>query len=237
MRRLVPFVVLVLTACAGAEAPPPVQPQAPPPAPKAAPTEDPAAMAVAQMQAQQDQVARAKQAEFDGIMAQAKRDADAAKKAEQDAEAARRKACDDSRPARVSHAKEMVIARMDAESHLLTSAPAIRKSCRLTEHRTGAFNVSRGVGGVRVAPEVAVGVECGRLPKGVTKQDAWVVLARESQGGSVKPFGPILESEDESPEDDQCRGYDRKVGIDFRSVTFDDLATVDRLRAWTPPAP
>lgn len=225
--------LLVLTACASSPGTAPGEVSSPTSASAQAAPADPGAAMIAKIQADQEQAARQQEAAFNAAMADAKLEADAKKKALQDAEDARRKACDDSRPRRVEHAKEILIARMNAEASLLEHAGAIRKACKLVEKPTGAVNLTRVAGGWRAAPEMADDVRCsGPLPKGISKQNAWVLLARDREGQKV-PTGPILDPrEDASPEDDQCRKYDVQAGVDFASVNYDDMATVDRARAW-----
>ena len=148
-----------------------------------------------------------------------------------------RELCAGSRPTRVGHARTMVAARIDAETRLLKHSKAIQSVCRLGTRRTGAVTVrGSGRGGWRVAPELAEDLACGALPSGITKDDAYVVLSRV-RDGSLKPTGPILDSEDRSPEDDACESLDREAGVDFRSVLFEDSASLERLLRWKPAPP
>jgi hypothetical protein len=147
-----------------------------------------------------------------------------------DKEAPQKKACEETRAARVSHAKEAIIARMDAETRLYQHAKAIRASCKLTERKTGAVVMTHGVAGARIAPELADDVKCGALPKGITKDDAYVVLFRDREGNRA-PTGPILQPEDASPEDGMCMLHDQAVGLNFRAATFDNPMAI----TWKPP--
>lgn len=149
------------------------------------------------------------------------------------AEAPVKKKCEETRAARVVHAKERIIARMTAEARLYENAKAIRAACRLTERKTGAVTVSRAASGLRVAPELADDVQCSRLPNGITKNDAYVVLFRDREG-SRGPTGPILDADDASPEDGMCMLHDADVGLNLH-VSFDDPSSVERLRTWAPP--
>jgi hypothetical protein len=85
-----------------------------------------------------------------------------------------------------------------------------------------------------VAPELADDVQCSSLPPGLTKDDAYVILFRAREG-DVNPSGPILQPEDRSPEDEGCTEHDRAVGLDFSSVRFDDMTSVQKLQTWKAP--
>lgn len=236
-RASIAFAVFALAvACQGA--PPPASP--PPPAQtdqQAAARkqqDDLDAQMKAAVSAQRDQVQQAErayaaqQAEQTNAYTAAVIQADADKRAAIEKE---RAACAQSRDSRAQHARGMIAARLDAETRLLKHGKAIRAACRVVTRKTGAVNVTRSGSSLRIAPELAQDVSCSGLPQGVSKEDAWVVLSRAEQG-IQRPTGPILESEDYSPDDSKCHAFDLEVGLDFASVQFGDGPALERLLRW-----
>lgn len=183
-------------------------------------------------QAERSRAVVEQQRQLEAMKAEGDRQRDAMLAQIQAAKDAKKKDCDDTRPARVSHAKEAIIARLDAEARVVAHAKTIRASCRIVEQRTGAVNVQAGVAGVRVSPELRDDVQCSSLPKGLTKQDAYVILSRVREGGGIAPTGPILQSEDFTQKDVECAEIDRAAGVDFGSVRFEDSASIDNTRRW-----
>lgn len=155
--------------------------------------------------------------------------------AEHDAKvAAEKKACDDSRADRLAHAKEMLAARMAAEARVLKHSKAIVAACKLGQKRTGAVTVQSSNGGFRVAPELADDVSCSSLPAGITKDEAYVILFRWRERGDTSPKGAVLQPEDHSEHDSECRSFDVSVGLDLDAASFDDISSVDKVAKWKP---
>lgn len=230
MRRLA-IVAVLLVACGGEEASrPPPQSVAPAPAP--APTYDANAAALQAMQDARTRALAEGQAQVAAMQeAAAKSRADLVAKVQAERDA-REKACSDSRSDRVKRAKLAAAERLKAEIRVLTISKAVRASCRIVEQKTGAVNVQRSGSGLRGSPEMRDDVQCSSLPKGATKDDAYVVLWRVRESGSHNATGPILEREDLSDQDRACEELDKAAGVDFGSVRFEDSASIDKLKQW-----
>ena len=192
----------------------------------AVPTVDPAALQAQQINAQLQAARDAANA------AVAKRDA-----ANQAAFDARKKQCDDTREERAKHDKLEAAQRLSGETRILTASKAIRAACRLGTKRTGAVNVQRSGDGWRVSPELSDDLQCAKLPPGISKDDAYIVMWRVRETGSIAPSGPVLEADDLDPRDASCAELDRFVGLDPRSATFEDSDSIKRLANWKPITP
>lgn len=233
-------VVLMLAGCAESPPPEPAHPRAASaPAPAAPPPEPDYSAAIQEQQAANakmvaDAVA-AQEASTEAIIEQGKA-ARHAQRAEQAEEA--RKQCASTRDKRASAAKWAVKQRIELESKLKQRAREVAGACKLVERKTGAVNVQRSGSGLRVSAETQDDVTCsGGVPKGFTKQEVWVVLARIREGGtgSVDPSDLIMAREDHDRDDEPCKMFDAEVGLDM-DVRYSDGEGLKRLLTWKPPA-
>jgi len=213
MKTTLALLAVLLVACSSSSSSPP--PSSP------SPQNDPNAAALAKMNAelaeQQRQgieQQRQLQAAHDATIA-------AEEKRKRDAAAALERKCAGDRHERTERLKFTMADRLNAEARLFTHAKAIRASCKIVSRPTGAATVSRQGNGFRVAPELAADVRCSSLPKGATKEDAYVVLWRDANGIDG-PEGPILQREDFTADDVECTELDKAAGFDG-DATFEGL--------------
>lgn len=160
----------------------------------------------------------------------------AAAKEESDARTRIYADCARDRGDRVTQAKATAAARLAAEALLLKHAKAVRSRCKISEKRASEdvrvwydrFH------GFRVAHETTDDLRCtSGLPDELKKDDAYVILYRFRETGTVAPSGPILTPENHSSRDEACAAYDRAAGVDLNALRFADPSSVERLNRWS----
>lgn len=128
--------------------------------------------------------------------------------------------CAGTRSARVERLKRTIADWLDANARLQKNADAIRARCKLTKSAGGAVRLEGG----RIRAALANDVTCSSLPKGVTKDEAYMLLARAGEPGATAPTGPVLQPSDYGTVDATCEASDRAAGFDWQAVRWDDLS-------------
>ena len=146
-----------------------------------------------------------------------------------------KKACDDSRSKRVSDDKDMITARVTKALLYKGAGKQIRSSCKITGDKAFA-PVERSGTGWNVSQEQRDSVKCtGGLPGGVTKDDAYVLLASEKNGEKAFTSGPVLAPEEHATDDAKCTTYDKAAGLDLFTPQYGDEASVKKVLDWKAP--
>ena len=146
-----------------------------------------------------------------------------------------KKTCDDSRAKRVSDDKDMITARVTKALLYKGAGKQIRSSCKITGDKAFA-PVERSGTGWNVSQDQRDSVKCtGGLPGGVTKDDAYVLLASERNGEKAFSSGPVLALEEHATDDTKCATYDKAAGLDLFAPQYGDETSVKKVLDWKAP--
>lgn len=147
-----------------------------------------------------------------------------------------KKKCDDSRAKRVADDKDMMATRISKALLFKGTGKQVRANCKLASDRPFT-PLERSGSGWNITADMRDSVKCnGALPGGVTKDDAYLLLASE-RGGDKPAFtsGPILAAEEHHPDDQKCASYDKAVGLDLFAPQYGDEASVKKVLEWKAP--
>lgn len=144
--------------------------------------------------------------------------------------------CDESRAKRVADDKDMMTSRITKALLFKGTGKQIRANCKLSSDKPFT-PLERAGSGWNVSADMRDSMKCnGPLPGGVTKDDAYILLATE-RGGDKPAFtsGPILAPEEHHPDDQKCATYDKAAGLDLFAPQYGDEASVKKVLEWKAP--
>lgn len=191
----------------------------------------------AQLEATRAQMV-ADQAARDSALSSALEQGRATRQAQEDARAkAAEESCVKTRSERGADAQLHVRSYTEWLSRVAPRGKAIIAACKITLTNTGAVDVQHNSGGLRVSPVQKAGVACkGGVPKGLSEQDVYVLLARLQPGALDGSDIPLAEESTFAQANRACAEGDRAAGLDT-SVAEKDTDGIKRLLAWKPATP
>lgn len=140
--------------------------------------------------------------------------------------------CDESRAKRVADDKDMMTSRIAKALLFKGTGKQIRANCKLASDKPFT-PLERAGSGWNVTADMRDSLKCSSLPGGVTKDDAYILLASE-RGGDKPAFtsGPILAPEEHHPDDQKCATYDKAAGLDLFAPQYGDEASAKKVLEW-----